>query len=1454
MSNNIYKSIEDLSQFAKNYKTNISKAFTDNIANTALGQYNIPEDSADKFNNILNFALNCVSKDSVKLDGAHTYFSSEFSRLLIKYYEQSLNTEDIFTLLTIVKLYNSEVESHIFADPMVSAYGFDENYKQNADYFLGIFNKIYTDIVKLSEDEGAAAWYKKDYDEAQRLLLESLIFFYILDELNSVHNTKIQTYLSNIKIERNTNQHIVENASIIRYYHHPQTNKTYAYCDAAGKPCNFALKYDYYNFIKSNDYIPQLVTSVYVSTIVTSNTDTAVQLYYKEGDEIHPIPNTYIEIEKIDIYGSVGYNTSIATGGIPAFSVDNDEISINTILKEAQHKLKDLFITSDEEYTSVTDKLIKLNEGAHIYLKKSPADYFNLMLNKNKIQYTLGTEYTAPNNTYKNSASDFEYSMAYKKSPISYIEVINYPIVGNEAIQKFQSYFSTLPGFNNLNWENVVNISSATEPTQLISFAIIFKELNPEYRNVMFSDIIDLSIANLINSLFLNSGENIVNHTIFESITTDISLETIKTNLDNMNDSETATKKYPIRDFVSSLYANSYIAHNSRESDIIRYMAGSILPDSYGITKIEKNEIEYFLDLYEETRNYYYAKLLNKSFVHDELYDEYEKYFIMLYTIERFISYKIDLIRDIDYFDETDIHNFLLSYGLDQLDTSAVFYHQDEYKLEIIRNFTELVRSKGTAEVVRILLKIFNGYDSEINIGKYMLSDVSTGSATTHPTYNSTNSTLLLYNQTTGTIHETSIEDIEISDTSQNSRSRSIDSPTTEDTNTKNIYIYDKDTAKLIRTIKVDSDATLDTSAGNSSVISSGLPSNTDVYVNDAYLKLTKGGEDKYYWIGNFKTDQEYLQSSHTLQFIEIPYETNNETKDILDKLSNAKTYDEFTEYDPYWDNDILTESVLEPFNINTTPTKYSTFDYSLNIASYIIKSRYALELAEYFKDYVKINNNSNTDNELINTTDVFSKILLETDLIPLSNSTLTVDTYFRIIRLMYKFIVLSYIKSFNDSDPSLSLSNSLSKLGINRESTLLTLFTNIKNRLTSLRGSIPSSQIHMIKYLDNVLDYFENKADSDQQATLFSNEYWPNSLVTQVKYTPPEEGATEQTIDINVYNQYKFSDQMTDNPISDTLKYLFNEWETSDDDTLVEDTGRIKLLLNEVKQNNYSRKSLSTISNYLEGVSYLSLINRERDLYDDEYIPNIAISYMRHVVNQTGLIMFDDDVIYSNLTSRILQVPYDYLLGFNNPLYNFDYKSMNFNNITNIIFEEIFKTFFIVNNNDYTINNFKTQLDKNDIQLLKENPELIEYLTNGIIDDISEIEADIEELADTAESYTIDYASIKPANDTETSALISAQILKLIELCENLGDILASQPLMQVYYQFSEEMKNTISFLTAALRLFISYTSEISEVRATQKYSAESENLIPVDTYYGVYKNIISDVLYYDEKVIHKK
>lgn len=197
---------------------------------------------------------------------------------------------------------------------------------------------------------------------------------------------------------------------------------------------------------------------------------------------------------------------------------------------------------------------------------------------------------------------------------------------------------------------------------------------------------------------------------------------------DNIN---TAYKTYTDNNPVTSLgdnliypylYANAYHARISNQSDIIAYYYGdNIISEGYGRKSYQIQEIYLFLDLYTKIRNIYYKVWLNKSFITEDEYPAYEKFMISAFTIEKFLDEKIENIHNLDFFDETDVKNFLISYGLKELTEKEQFVGQFDMQFNIVKNFNELVRNKGSRRIVSILNDILDSEAYDIEVKKYLL-------------------------------------------------------------------------------------------------------------------------------------------------------------------------------------------------------------------------------------------------------------------------------------------------------------------------------------------------------------------------------------------------------------------------------------------------------------------------------------------------------------------------------------------------------------------------------------------------------------------------------------------------------------------------------------------------------------------------------------------------------------
>ena len=281
--------------------------------------------------------------------------------------------------------------------------------------------------------------------------------------------------------------------------------------------------------------------------------------------------------------------------------------------------------------------------------------------------------------------------------------------------------------------------------------------------------------------------------------------------------------------------------------------------------------------------------------------------------------------------------------------------------------------------------------------------------------------------------------------------------------------------------------------------------------------------------------------------------------------------------------------------------------------------------------------------------------------------------------------------------------------------------------------------------------------------------------------------------------------------------------------------TEKIQHLYNENITHPSKRTSYSILSEYLEGINYLVLLGN--------YTVNFLHAWHKKTYQQSTGTSGDEynsfSAYYDNVISKILKLPNDYLLGHNNPSYNIDYRYGYFSKVYDNTIKTLFETFY---RTDDPILKYDLSLTDNDKLLLypkgtKDDPN--ENLINFIFGDLG--------------SYDYENNTIT-IEDNLSEQQIQDQVYKLIEVSTDLKSILGNSSLLQVLFQFSEEMTNTVNFLTSALRMFISYTSEISEVRASQMYKSDAENLIPMDDYYGAYSNSFADMFYYDEQVKYEK
>jgi len=340
-----------------------------------------------------------------------------------------------------------------------------------------------------------------------------------------------------------------------------------------------------------------------------------------------------------------------------------------------------------------------------------------IMKNTFKIFYEFAKPTTLINDTStltELATYEKRHSDSYETyNALSYVN-LNYFTLNNIVIEKNSpeyTIFKTLydDKYSNSDYKDYGFETINHDKYTVISLNIIYKELNTEIRLIDCSDIQN----RLLGEYIASSGNNNV-------ITTDL-YDAVQTAA-FMNDIDSENQKLFL-----SLHTNDYIIRSGASDDLIAYLAGEYI--NYGLTSSSKQDIEEIKRIYKEVRDFFYTVLLNKAFTIEELYDVYKQIYIKAYTIERFMSSRLDNIKNIDLYTTSDCRNFLISYGLkilsDQVDKYD-FNNSLVYKKRLIANYNELMSQKGSKAVMEKFFEIFNYDTTEIEIYKYLLMKLNT--------------------------------------------------------------------------------------------------------------------------------------------------------------------------------------------------------------------------------------------------------------------------------------------------------------------------------------------------------------------------------------------------------------------------------------------------------------------------------------------------------------------------------------------------------------------------------------------------------------------------------------------------------------------------------------------------------------------------------------------------------
>ena len=716
-----FSNIDELKNYAETMNTTVPENISKILSREKFNDnYKIYGESYNDFINIGTFYMNSYVKDSMYLDNVdyeYSDFGKEFKEYMIKYYDQGLTNNEIKNLLTKIMTYNENIIEKVRKAPIL--YLFNTN-NGPYDFLSALLNKIKEelkekykgDALKLQKlDEYFTLFNRAEYHVLTKIL-DSFSDFKVGVGLDSNNE-----YFSNITGENGFLKTVYE----IKRITGAKLEKTEIYKsvkvegkeilahDSSGNRIDFRKVYDYtylYNKTSDKEDIIRAIDSI--TTYGIEDT--------KEAD--------------------IGDKELICDETKqPIIYTDSNNIKHYFCKTVLINKFKDTAETESEIETDITNLLS--NKTYSLFIRR----YMDAKINSMKILYEIEESKAA---ITKLVASYEEANKVYKYDLVTPFNLMAVSLTEQET-EEWKEIISNDDDFRpRITYLEVPNTSQIVNKFDI---GIIYKELNPNYRDALLSDYVDymLGVLSCYNYLTVtvSSNSTVIINPDLDKVLRDMK---INNNFFLLYDKEILKR-------VINLYTNNYLARKSSELDIIRFFADSQSLDQeltfigYGSKSVDKDEIYSFLDIYNSVRHYYFTRLLNKSFINDTYYTSFEKFFLGLVAIEKFLSSRISNLRNVDKFTDEDVHNFLLSYGLKSIDESAVFSNQIEYKKDIIKNYNTLMKSKGSLNCLNKLYEIFTSRTDGLNLSRYYLvNDYDTGKMTFIPcSYSNDNLTKELF-------------------------------------------------------------------------------------------------------------------------------------------------------------------------------------------------------------------------------------------------------------------------------------------------------------------------------------------------------------------------------------------------------------------------------------------------------------------------------------------------------------------------------------------------------------------------------------------------------------------------------------------------------------------------------------------------------------------------------------
>jgi hypothetical protein len=653
-----FRSAAEVNKIAESFGTSIDAEYLAKLAakystKSTAATYNVPDSMSDRLYNISNFILGTSVKDSAKADDSETIVSFVMGKLLMKYFETGLDGDDAVKLISYASECNKSTDRFIKDYFMTAVFGAgkEEGSSFIKDAVVPFLVKYY-DTITLGNDiligsSGVGTKLKDDLGVNSDIakssgILELLAYIAVFDI--------IKTYLSdssdsNAEITLSSDDEVVY--SDAESYLKNSDGSSYFY------------SLDGSSYIKTNfsSYYKKRTLTISVSGKMKSSQDESTSQNYQTPIFSFPF------ITETHTRSLVSLSKSSVISSSSLFILNS-----NGVYEPAQYKLndvtmypleKDIKISISECSGNPFGSVSNLSQlpSDNVFLKKDMFNasdgrssdseilaYYKMAWKKSMMMYQIAS---SSSDDPKSSASMDEFISADNGELVSEISLRHVSITDEQA-SAINSAASSDPG------KNVIFSADDAESSKGLNLNFIYKEMNQAYRESEFSDLIEYALAGINSSIASFSSGIFDQGNRYSSI---------------LGYNNTRYISEDAQSCIASLRTHPYKCRRSRESDIIRYFEGDYI--GYGKTADERKEIARFLGIYNETRNYYYRNLLNKSFVLDDYYKQYERELISIYSLIRFLGAKVDDLTDINYYDDDDVNNFFDSYGLSGLKSKS---------------------------------------------------------------------------------------------------------------------------------------------------------------------------------------------------------------------------------------------------------------------------------------------------------------------------------------------------------------------------------------------------------------------------------------------------------------------------------------------------------------------------------------------------------------------------------------------------------------------------------------------------------------------------------------------------------------------------------------------------------------------------------------------------------------